>query len=83
MHYYWEPNFVGQNIDKMISWSIDAVNFLKAYHKENKEFIDGFASPRKYLVEFLIGKYLEKRKNIEDWFQENQMGLSGLAGLRE
>ncbi len=32
------------NIDKMISWSIDAVNFLKAYHKENKEFIDGFAA---------------------------------------
>ncbi len=32
------------NIDKMISWSMDAVNFLKSYHKENKEFIDGFAT---------------------------------------
>ena len=32
------------NIDKMISWAQDAVNFLKAYHKENKEFIDGFAA---------------------------------------
>ncbi|MCB2219312.1 MAG: Ni/Fe hydrogenase subunit alpha [Bacteroidetes bacterium] len=32
------------NIDKMIAWSIDAVNFLKDYHKKNKEFIDGFAA---------------------------------------
>lgn len=32
------------NIDKMVSWAQDAVNFLKAYHKENKEFIDGFAA---------------------------------------
>jgi NAD-reducing hydrogenase large subunit len=32
------------NIDKMISWSQDAVNFLKSYHKENKEFIDTFAT---------------------------------------
>ena len=32
------------NIDKMISWAQDAVNFLKAYHKENKAFIDGFAA---------------------------------------
>jgi len=32
------------NIEKMISWSIDAVNFLKDYHSKNKEFIDGFAA---------------------------------------
>jgi len=32
------------NIDKMISWSQDALTFLKGYHKENKEFIDGFAA---------------------------------------
>jgi NAD-reducing hydrogenase large subunit len=32
------------NINKMISWAQDAVNFLKSYHKENKEFIDGFAA---------------------------------------
>ncbi|MEZ5082012.1 MAG: Ni/Fe hydrogenase subunit alpha [Bacteroidales bacterium] len=32
------------NIDKMISLAQDAVNFLKAYHKENKAFIDGFAA---------------------------------------
>lgn len=32
------------NIEKMISWSVDAVNFLKSYHKDNKEFIDGFAA---------------------------------------
>jgi len=32
------------NVDKMISWSIDAVNFLKKYHKDNTEFIDGFAN---------------------------------------
>ncbi len=32
------------NIDKMISWSVDAVNFLKDYHKNNKEFIDNFAA---------------------------------------
>ncbi|MCD4697812.1 MAG: Ni/Fe hydrogenase subunit alpha [Bacteroidales bacterium] len=32
------------NIEKMISWGQDAVNFLKSYHKENKEFIDGFAA---------------------------------------
>jgi len=32
------------NIDKMISWAQDAVNFLKGYHKENKEFVDGFAA---------------------------------------
>ncbi len=32
------------NINKMISWAQDAVNFLKSYHKANKEFIDGFAN---------------------------------------
>jgi NAD-reducing hydrogenase large subunit len=32
------------NIDKMIAWSTDALNFLKDYHKNNKEFIDGFAA---------------------------------------
>jgi len=32
------------NIEKMISWAQDAVNFFKAYHKDNKDFIDGFAT---------------------------------------
>ncbi len=32
------------NTTKMISWAQDAVNFFKAYHKENKDFIDGFAT---------------------------------------
>jgi NAD-reducing hydrogenase large subunit len=32
------------NINKMISWAQDAVNFLKSYHKANKDFIDGFAA---------------------------------------
>jgi len=32
------------NIEKMISWAQDAVDFFKAYHKENKDFIDGFAT---------------------------------------
>lgn len=32
------------NIGKMISWSQEAVNFLKTYHKNNKAFIDGFAA---------------------------------------
>jgi NAD-reducing hydrogenase large subunit len=32
------------NIDKMISWAQDAINFLKSYHKTNKDFIDGFAA---------------------------------------
>lgn len=31
------------NIDKMISWSQDALAFLKGYHKDNKDFIDNFA----------------------------------------
>lgn len=33
-----------QNIDQMIQWSIDALEFLKNYHRNNKDFIDGFAS---------------------------------------
>ncbi len=32
------------NVDKMISWSQDALEFLKGYHKENRDFIDGFAA---------------------------------------
>ena len=32
------------NISKMISWSQEAVNFLKSFHKNNREFIDGFAT---------------------------------------
>ncbi len=32
------------NIDKMISWSQDALAFLKGYQKENKDFIDNFAA---------------------------------------
>lgn len=31
------------NIDKMIGWSIGALDFFKAYYKKNKEFIDNFA----------------------------------------
>ena len=31
------------NIDKMIDWSIGALNFFKTYYKKNKEFIDSFA----------------------------------------
>ncbi len=34
----------GQNIDQMIAWSIEALDFLKEYHKNNKSFIDTFAS---------------------------------------
>ncbi len=32
------------NIDKMVSWAQDAVDFFKGYHKENKAFIDEFAT---------------------------------------
>ncbi|MCB0806760.1 MAG: Ni/Fe hydrogenase subunit alpha [Bacteroidales bacterium] len=32
------------NADKMISWSVDALQFLKDYHKDNKDFIDNFAA---------------------------------------
>ncbi|MBN1159007.1 MAG: Ni/Fe hydrogenase subunit alpha [Bacteroidales bacterium] len=31
------------DIDKMISWSQEAVEFFKDYHKNNREVIDGFA----------------------------------------
>lgn len=31
------------NIDKMIGWSIGALDFFKTYYKKNKEFIDNFA----------------------------------------
>jgi len=32
------------NIDKMISWSLDAVNLFKDYHKNHRELIDTFAA---------------------------------------
>ncbi len=32
------------NIEKMVSWSVDALNFLKEFHKKNKDFIDNFAA---------------------------------------
>jgi NAD-reducing hydrogenase large subunit len=31
------------NIDKMIDWSMAAIDFFKTYYKKNKEFIDSFA----------------------------------------
>jgi NAD-reducing hydrogenase large subunit len=31
------------NIDKMIDWSLAAIDFFKTYYKKNKEFIDSFA----------------------------------------
>jgi NAD-reducing hydrogenase large subunit len=31
------------NIDKMIEWSLAAIEFFKSYYKKNKEFIDSFA----------------------------------------
>jgi NAD-reducing hydrogenase large subunit len=31
------------NIDKMIDWSMAAIDFFKAYYKKNKEFIDSYA----------------------------------------
>ncbi len=38
------------NIDKMISWSQDALEFFKEYHKKNKAVIDVFAEfPSSYL----------------------------------
>ncbi|MEZ4908195.1 MAG: Ni/Fe hydrogenase subunit alpha [Saprospiraceae bacterium] len=33
-----------QNVDQMIDWSLEALDFLKDYHKKNKDFIDNFAS---------------------------------------
>jgi len=32
------------NVNKMISWAEDALDFFKDYHKKNKDFIDGFAN---------------------------------------
>ena len=32
------------NVDKMISWSQNAVNFFKDYHKKHRELIDTFAA---------------------------------------
>ncbi len=32
------------NVDKMISWAQEALAFFKDYHKQNKDFIDGFAN---------------------------------------
>jgi NAD-reducing hydrogenase large subunit len=38
------------NIDKMISWSQDALEFFKEYHKKNTAIIDGFVEfPSSYL----------------------------------
>jgi NAD-reducing hydrogenase large subunit len=38
------------NIDKMISWAQDALDFFKEYHKKNKAVIDNFAEfPSSYL----------------------------------
>jgi NAD-reducing hydrogenase large subunit len=38
------------NIDKMISWAQDAVDFFKEYHNKNKAVIDGFIDfPSSYL----------------------------------
>ena len=31
------------NIDKMIDWSLAAVNWFKDYHKKNKDFIDNYS----------------------------------------
>ncbi len=31
------------NIDKMIDWSLGALDFFKTYYKKNKEFIDSYA----------------------------------------
>jgi NAD-reducing hydrogenase large subunit len=33
-----------QNVDQMIQWSLDALEFLKNYHRNNTDFIDNFAS---------------------------------------
>jgi NAD-reducing hydrogenase large subunit len=32
------------NADKMVEWSLGALNFFKGYHKANREFIDNFSS---------------------------------------
>jgi NAD-reducing hydrogenase large subunit len=31
------------NIEKMVAWAQEAVDFFKGYHKQNQAFIDGFA----------------------------------------
>lgn len=31
------------NIDTMIEWSLDAINFLKKYHREHADYVDSFA----------------------------------------
>jgi len=43
------------NIDKMIDWSLGALEFFKTYHKANRELLDNFASfPSSHLS--LVGK---------------------------
>jgi NAD-reducing hydrogenase large subunit len=38
------------NIDKMISWSLDTIEFFKSYHEKNKNFIDHFVTlPASYM----------------------------------
>lgn len=32
------------NVDKMIEWSLGALDFFKGYHSENKELVDNFAN---------------------------------------
>lgn len=32
-----------QNADQMVQWSLEALEFLKNYHRNNKDFIDNFA----------------------------------------
>ncbi len=38
------------NADKMVEWSVSALEFFKHYHKNNKEMVDNFASfPSNYM----------------------------------
>ena len=32
------------NVDHMITWSLGAVNFIKDYHRKNRDFVDSFAA---------------------------------------
>lgn len=32
------------NVDKMIDWSLEALELFKNYHKDNRELVDGFAA---------------------------------------
>ena len=32
------------NADKMVEWSLSALDFFKSYHKANREMVDGFAA---------------------------------------